>query len=863
MVKVYEDVDLSAYQRGVRRPSFDALMRDVAGGRINGVLVWKLDRLVRRPPDFERFWTRCDYAGVFLASATEPIDSTTEVGLAVIRTLVNFASFESTSISLRLRARFEERARSGVPNWRGRAFGFTDDACGIVEEEAELIREAARRILAGEPAQMIVADWRRRGIVTSRGRPWRFYELISLLSSHRLVGDNTYRGKVVASGCFPAILDRVTAARVGALLANRGRLRSRGSGPRLLAGLLVCARCDGRLVGSTAYSQQASGDKARTLSYACRCGWVSINAEFIESLIRCAVLYRIETRSKSLPRAEPPQDAPERLVAAYDEFSAALRQLTTDYYVERRLTRGEWETARSGLERRLHSARRQFDPQWRQPLPRRPPSAIRFRADWDTLDVAHQRDIIASELQFATIDKPKQKATLDVSRVRATWWEDDPEMSPTPWTVTGAIEVDAWDRERWMTTKQVMSALGLSHSSVTRRVGAGELPAVKLGGQFRYLRTDVEKAQKVVEGLAGAITAEEAAHRLDVTKYAVLDWIGSNSLPAVKWGRRYFLQPAEVQAFGDSIGLTRDDLVTLDQATQKLGVHKQTVYKMVCHGDVRAIRRGHWIRLFGEDVMAMAKTLKELRIDDGSVGTSTVMRAFGVCHTTVYRLIREGCLPATWVRGRWRIDPKDLPAVMADWPNRRIHPDDRPTGTLTTLEASRKLGVSQAHLLECVRKGRLSAIRRPTRVYLRPSDLDAWAQESGLGEELIEQREAAHLLGLPRRAVGAMIQSGELPTVRPGKRVRLCRKDVVKLAAALQRRRDRDTSIDTAEVARRLGVSPNTVRAWVGQGRLPATLVRGRLRFRKTDVRHVAAIVHRRQARGPQRQRDRKRSSTR
>ena len=145
--EVFEDVDVSAYVKGIRRPSFERLMRSVSGGRVNGVLVWKLDRLVRRAADFERFWTRCDQAGVFLTSATEPIDSTSEIGLAVIRTLVNFANVESTSISLRLRARAQEKARGGIPMWRGRAFGFNLEMTGIIEEEAIFIREAADRIL--------------------------------------------------------------------------------------------------------------------------------------------------------------------------------------------------------------------------------------------------------------------------------------------------------------------------------------------------------------------------------------------------------------------------------------------------------------------------------------------------------------------------------------------------------------------------------------------------------------------------------------------------------------------------------------------------------------------------------------------
>ena len=52
---VYEDVDLSAYRPNVTRPGYEALLRALEAGQLDGVLVWKLDRLVRRSAQFERF----------------------------------------------------------------------------------------------------------------------------------------------------------------------------------------------------------------------------------------------------------------------------------------------------------------------------------------------------------------------------------------------------------------------------------------------------------------------------------------------------------------------------------------------------------------------------------------------------------------------------------------------------------------------------------------------------------------------------------------------------------------------------------------------------------------------------------------
>ena len=107
-VGAFRDVDTSAYLPGVRRPEYEEMLTLIEAGGVEGVLVWKLDRLVRRPAEFERLWAACERAGVFVASVTEPIDSFTELGRAIVRILVTFASLESASKSLRLKAA-EER----------------------------------------------------------------------------------------------------------------------------------------------------------------------------------------------------------------------------------------------------------------------------------------------------------------------------------------------------------------------------------------------------------------------------------------------------------------------------------------------------------------------------------------------------------------------------------------------------------------------------------------------------------------------------------------------------------------------------------------------------------------------------------
>ncbi|MCH7810210.1 MAG: recombinase family protein, partial [Chloroflexi bacterium] len=64
---VFEDVDTSAYQRTSKRPEFERMMGALRDGAIDGVLVWKIDRLSRRQRDLVRVDEQCEESGGFIA----------------------------------------------------------------------------------------------------------------------------------------------------------------------------------------------------------------------------------------------------------------------------------------------------------------------------------------------------------------------------------------------------------------------------------------------------------------------------------------------------------------------------------------------------------------------------------------------------------------------------------------------------------------------------------------------------------------------------------------------------------------------------------------------------------------------------
>ena len=114
----------------------------------------------------------------------------------------------------------------------------------IIEEEATILREVARRLLNGESMRSSVADLRRRGVPTSANKSWTENSLKRVLVNPRLAGLKTERGKLVEAAWEP-ILDLPTHKSLVALLDDPARKQKPGSkDPKYLlsGGFLACGR---------------------------------------------------------------------------------------------------------------------------------------------------------------------------------------------------------------------------------------------------------------------------------------------------------------------------------------------------------------------------------------------------------------------------------------------------------------------------------------------------------------------------------------------------------------------------------------------------------------------------------------------
>ncbi|GAA3127536.1 hypothetical protein GCM10010466_17920 [Planomonospora alba] len=169
---IYSDNDVSAYS-GSPRPAWRRLLADIEAGAIDAIVCWHVDRLTRSPRELEDVIDLADRRGIELATVTGEIDLATPTGRLIARMLGAAARHEAEHKAERQKRQRRQNAEAGKVSGGGmRPYGYAADRITVIEDEAEVIREAARRVLAGESLASICRDFETRDIRTPSGRYW-------------------------------------------------------------------------------------------------------------------------------------------------------------------------------------------------------------------------------------------------------------------------------------------------------------------------------------------------------------------------------------------------------------------------------------------------------------------------------------------------------------------------------------------------------------------------------------------------------------------------------------------------------------------------------------------------------------------
>jgi site-specific DNA recombinase len=143
----YDDGGLSG--ASLDRPALQNLLADVGAGKINTVVVYKVDRLTRSLADFAKLVELFDQHGVSFVSITQSFNTTSSMGRLTLNVLLSFAQFEREVIGERVRDKIAASKRKGL--WVGGpvplGYRCIDKKLEIVPEEAEVVRTIFTRYL--------------------------------------------------------------------------------------------------------------------------------------------------------------------------------------------------------------------------------------------------------------------------------------------------------------------------------------------------------------------------------------------------------------------------------------------------------------------------------------------------------------------------------------------------------------------------------------------------------------------------------------------------------------------------------------------------------------------------------------------
>ncbi len=242
------------------RPAVRRLLADIEAGKVDSVVVYKVDRLSRSLLDFAKMLETFDRNKVSFVSVTQQINSATSIGRLMLNVLLSFAQFEREIISERTRDKIAATRRRG--KWSGGPplLGYDIDPRGsrilVNEEEAVRVRSIFALYLEHESLLPVVRELERRGWTNKRWKTRAGHESggggITKSALHRLLTNPVYAGKIrykqeVHAGEQPALVDAATFEKVQALLRRNGRTggaQVRNQFGSLLKGMLRCACCD-------------------------------------------------------------------------------------------------------------------------------------------------------------------------------------------------------------------------------------------------------------------------------------------------------------------------------------------------------------------------------------------------------------------------------------------------------------------------------------------------------------------------------------------------------------------------------------------------------------------------------------------
>lgn len=449
LVEIFEDDNLSAWRRRVRRPGFEALFDRVKGHdqAARRIYVWRLDRFLRQPFDLERFIDAADHGVRVHSFGGGQRDINNADDRFILRIETAAACRESDGTSRRVTRWAESVAERGRPASGKRPFGYRHLTRALspigeltlaqIPAEADVIREIFALYIEGRSRVAIAELLQRRVVDTAMGRTagapkparcsrWSMQQVSAVLRSPTVAGLRAHVVRVVPAegeqydrtdlypGNWRAIVDVETWEVVQAKLSADPRVSEPTPGLYLLSGLVYCAACGAQMSTASPSKNHVRGYRCQKARKPGACGRMRVSSAAVDRLVG-GWLAALVADPDALRPGEGVDVVKARAQETAERARAKLREIAEDYAADR-ITREERDVS-SGLPRaRLREAEKV--------LAERVPSVLAITGGklWDALDADQRRAVARACLREVRISATSRRGPVfDTSRVDPEW----------------------------------------------------------------------------------------------------------------------------------------------------------------------------------------------------------------------------------------------------------------------------------------------------------------------------------------------------------------------------------------------------------------------------------------------------------
>lgn len=323
-----EHYDDGGYSGGnTNRPALRRLLNDCEAGKIDMIIVYKIDRLSRSICDFADLTKKFDEWGVQFSAVTQEINTATSAGRMMLNILITFAQYEREVITERVRDKMAASRKKG--KWVGGSvpmgYKVENRHLVIVPGEAEVIKKIFQRYIEVQSPKLIAMELNEQGVKTKQGKKWDTPHISRILSNHTYVGEVKYKDAICKGEqeaiISPELWNQVKVIRETAAPCPDRARRQETIAP--LKNILRCGHCGGAMMpiysnknGRRYYYYLCSKDSRRATS---ECPVRQIPAGDIEELVKMQIRKMLCDLSLVMQFAEKSGMNPMELIQCFQE----------------------------------------------------------------------------------------------------------------------------------------------------------------------------------------------------------------------------------------------------------------------------------------------------------------------------------------------------------------------------------------------------------------------------------------------------------------------------------------------------------------------------------------------------------------